>query len=477
MYLPEVGISKDEILARLEVFRERDLPWRSGRVLAYTYDPGAEAEQTSKAAYLSYLSENGLDPTSFPSLVEIERNVVRTVINLLQGDSEVVGNFTSGGTESLLLAVKTARDYARATRPEITQPEMIVPITAHSAFHKAAQYFDVKAVIVDVDPVTFKADVAATRAAITPNTILLVGSAPGYGHGVVDPIPELGQLALEHDLLLHVDGCVGGFHFAIMRRMGIYQGPAYDFSVPGVSSISTDLHKYGYALKGASTIMYRNKALRKFQIFSCARATTYALVNATVLSTKSGGPVAAAYATLHFLGESGYQRIVEPVMEATRQLVDGVNAIPGLRVLGTPDMCMFSFTADDFNIFQLSDAVTKRGWYIQPQFSAGVSPANMHITVNQNTIGVVDEFLAVLRDAAEEVRNHPAPIDLAAVRAGVNAMLETLGENPVEQLRAFAGLEGNGLPTEWAMLNSVLDSLPVDITEALLTEFMNDLYV
>jgi hypothetical protein len=164
----------------------------------------------------------------------------------------------------------------------------------------------------------------------------------------------------------HVDGCVGGFHFAIMRRMGTYTGPAYDFSVPGVTSISTDLHKYGYAPKGASVIMYRSKDLRRHQVFACARTTTYALINATIMSTKSGGPVAAAWATLNHIGEDGYRKIITGVMETTRQMKAGVAAIPGLKLLGDAQMCMFSFTSDEFNIFHIADAMKPRGWYVQP---------------------------------------------------------------------------------------------------------------
>lgn len=477
MELPMQGMTRERVLEALEAFRAHDLPWRSGRVLGFTYNPGKDIEETCKAAYMAYLSENALDPTSFPSIVQMERQVVRAVINLLQGDANVVGNFTSGGTESILLAIKTARDYARATRPEITQPEMLLPITAHAAFHKAAKYFDVKAVTVPVDPVSFEVDMAAMRAAITPNSILLVGSAPGYAQGVVDPIPAIGKLALEHNLLCHVDGCVGGFHFSIMRRNGTYHGPAFDFTVPGVTSISTDLHKFGYAPKGASVIMYRDKALRRHEIFACARTTTYALINSTIQSTKSGGPVAAAWATLQHIGESGYRHIIDGTMEMTKALIDGVSAIPGLRVLGRPQMCMFSFTSDAFNIFQLGDAMTKRGWYVQPQFSTACSPANLHITVNHNTQGVTDEFLRALRAAADEVRNHPEPIDLAQVHATVAMMLEQFGEGALDQLRGMAGLESDALPTEWAMLNSVLDALPDEITEELLVDFVNDLYV
>ncbi|HRI89132.1 MAG TPA: aspartate aminotransferase family protein, partial [Candidatus Hydrogenedentes bacterium] len=353
MHIPEHGRSKDEILQLLASFKQRDLAWQSGRVLAYTYDPGKEADDVTKASYLMYLSENALDPTAYPSLVKLETDVVRMLINLVRGDDQVVGNLTSGGTESILLAIKTARDHARATKPHIKHPEFIVPRTAHSAFHKAAAYFDVKLVVAPFDPVTYRADVNAMRGLINENTILLVGSAPGYAHGVIDPIEDIAALAQEKGLLCHVDGCVGGIHLSFMRRMG-YNLPAFDFSVPGVTSMSADMHKYGYSAKGASVVMYRNKSLRRHQIFACAASTTYALINPTILSTKSGGPMAAAWAMLNYQGESGYRAIVQSVMDTTKRMIAGIREIPGLRVLGEPHMCMYSIASDDFNIYELA---------------------------------------------------------------------------------------------------------------------------
>ena len=406
MQIPAKGLPRDKILHALESFKQNDLAWRSGRVLAYTFDPGKGAEEVTRAAYAMYLSENALDPTSFPSLVKLETDVVRMIVNLVRGDASVVGNMTSGGTESILLAVKTARDWARAHRPHIKQPEFVVPRTAHSAFHKAAAYFDLKIVVSPVDPNTFRADVDAMQSLITGNTVLLVGSAPGYAHGVIDPISEIAAIAHERGLLCHVDACVGGIHLSFMRRMGC-ELPDFDFSVPGVTSMSADMHKYGYSAKGASVVMYRNKELRRHQFFACAASTTYALINPTILSTKSGGPMAGAWAILHFLGEEGYRRIVREVMEATTRMVDGVNRIDGIRVLGKPDMCMFSIASDEFNVYQLADEMKARGWYLQPQFSIDGLPANLHITVNQNSIAVVDDFLAALKDAVTAVKADP----------------------------------------------------------------------
>src|SRR5215207_2035138 len=241
MHIPQQGLSKEEILSRLEAFKARDMDWKAGKVWCYVYNPGEDPAEVTRAAYLSYLNENGLDPSVFPSLLKVETDVVRATINLLRGDSNAVGHLTSGGTESIMLAVKTARDKAEAEHPEITQPEMILPKTAHAAFHKAAHYLRVKPVVLDIDPQTFQVRAQDMRAVITPNTILLVASAPSYSQGVIDPITDIGMIAQEQNLLFHVDACVGGLHLSFLRKLG-YDLPDFDFSVPGVTSISTDLH-------------------------------------------------------------------------------------------------------------------------------------------------------------------------------------------------------------------------------------------
>jgi len=475
MQIPSKGLSKTEILHALESLKQNDLAWRTGRVLAYTYDLGKEADELTKAAFTMFLSENALDPTSFPSLVKLETDVVRMIIDLVRGGDAVVGSFTSGGTESILLAVKTARDWARANKPHIKQPELIVPRTAHSAFHKAAAYFDLKIVVAPVDPATFRANVDEMRARITENTILLVGSAPSYGHGVIDPIEGIAALAQEKGLLCHVDGCVGGIHFSFMRRMG-YDLPAFDFSVPGVTSMSADMHKYGYSAKGASVVMYRNKELRRHQIFACASSSTYALINPTILSTKSGGPIAGAWAILHYLGEEGYREVVRGVMDATRRMIEGIGRIDGIRVLGKPDICMFAIASDTINIYQLADEMRTRGWYLQPQFSIEGLPANLHITVNQNSLPVVDEFLAVLKDAVEAVKRDPDPIDANAVREQIESLLAQPGDASLKDLAAMVGIDGTKLPEKMALLNTILDIIPDNLTEEVLIEFENDLY-
>jgi sphinganine-1-phosphate aldolase len=372
--------------------------------------------------------------------------------------------------------VKTARDKARAEHPEITQPEMVLPRTAHAAFHKAAHYLSVKPVVVDINPATFKVHAEDMQKAITGNTILLVASAPSYSQGVIDPIDEIGRIAQEKNLLFHVDACVGGLHLSFMRKLGIII-PDFNFTVPGVTSISTDLHKYGYAAKGCSVIMYRSKDIRKYQIFACTDTTAYTLINPTVLSTKSGGPMAGAWAILNFLGEQGYMRIIKEVQDATKKLIGGINAIDGLQVLGEPAMCMFSFKSDIINVYQLADQMSKRGWYIQGQFSTPLTPRNLHISVNHGTVHNVDVLLADLRECMEIVKTM-TPIDTDAIRAMVAAALQSPDpEAGFGQLAASAGLTGTELPGEMAFINEVLDALPDELCNVFLVNYFNDLYV
>ncbi|HSL44618.1 MAG TPA: aspartate aminotransferase family protein [Anaerolineales bacterium] len=476
MHIPQQGLSKEEILNTLQAFKSHDMDWKAGKVWCYVYNPGEDPAEVTREAYLSFLTENGLDPSVFPSMLKLETDVVRAVINLLRGDQNAVGHLTTGGTESIMLAVKTARDKARAEHPEITQPEMVLPKTAHAAFHKAAYYLSVKPVLVDIDPQTFKVRAEDMRGAITPNTILLVASAPSYSQGVIDPIAEIGKIAQEKNLLFHVDACVGGLHLSFMRKLD-YDVPDFDFTAPGVTSISTDLHKYGYAAKGCSVIMYRSKDIRKYQIFACTDTTAYTLINPTVLSTKSGGPMAGAWAILNYWGEEGYKKIIKEVQDATKKLINGINAIDDLQVLGEPAMCMFSFKSDTINVYQLADEMNKRGWYIQGQFSTPLTPRNLHISVNHGTIHNVDALLKDLRECMETVKMK-TPIDSEAIRAMVSAALQSPDpEAAFGQLAASAGLAGTQLPSEMAFINEVLDALPDELCNVFLVNYFNDLYV
>lgn len=476
MRIPAAGLGRDDLFSLLESYRADDLPWREGRTWAYIYDPGPDAEAVIKHAFTSYLTENGLDPTVFPSALRLETEVVRMAANHLHGDDAVVGSFTSGGTESIMLAVKAARDRARRRNPDVTRPELLLPETAHAAFQKAAHYLDVTPVVAPVDPDTFRADPAVMAAAITPATIMMVGSAISYAHGVVDPITELGQLALDHDLWLHVDGCMGGFLLQYFEQLGD-PVPPYDFRVPGVTTISMDLHKYAFAAKGASTLLYRDAADRRHQMYACSNWTGYTVINPTVQSTKSAGPIAAAWAAMQFIGEDGYLEIARLARDATQRIVAGVDAHPDLRMLGRPDMNLLSFASDTVSVFHVVDEMRERGWFVQPQLSYGTSPANIHLSINPASHRWVDELLVDLDTSVEAARSLPSGGLRAAIEAefgGIDPADVT--DDTVAGMLALAGVQGTSLPGRMADINEVLDALPVALRERLLVEYLNVLY-
>ena len=479
MQIPATGRDERSLFDAMESYRSGDMPWRDGRTWALVYDAGPDVERVAKAAFTAFLSENALDPTVFPSLLRFENEVVDMCARHLGAGPEVVGNFTSGGTESCMLAVKTARDYARAERG-IADPVIVLPTTAHAAFHKASAYFGVRKAIVDVDPVSWIVDVEAMRAAITPDTILLVASAPSYAHGVIDPIEGLGQLALQHDLLLHVDACIGGFLLPYLRRAGV-DVPPFGFEVPGVSSMSMDLHKYAFCPKGASVVLHRDNALRKHQIFSCASWTGYTVVNPTIQSSKSGGPVAAAWAVLNYVGDDGYLEMARIIQAGTRQIVDGVNAIDGLRVLGDPVMNLVAFESTDpsVSIFRVIDAMKTREWYLQPQLGFCGSVANAHLAINPRSVKWAADMLADLAGCVASVREagHPgAPAGIAQALAGVDP--NTIDADTFQSILAMAGMNnGVEVPDAMAEINELLDALPPAFTEVMLKEFLNQLYV
>lgn len=476
MEIPAKGWKADEILETLEGYKSDDIDWRSGRTWAYVYDPGAAAEALMKEAFTSFMTENGLDPTAFPSTHRLETELLSMAISHLQGDEDAVGSFTSGGTESIICAVKACRDWARDHRPEITEPEIVLPVSAHASFHKAAHYLDVRTVLTPTDDTTFKAIPEAVDDAISPNTIMVVGSACQYAQGVVDPIAELGRIALDRDVWLHVDGCMGGFLLQFFRQLGRDVEP-FDFTVPGVRSISMDFHKYAFAPKGASTVMYTSREYRHYQMYACASWTGYSVINPTVQSTKSGGPLAAAWATLHFIGQDGYTEIARKVADATDRICAGIAAIPDLRVLGKPDMNLASFTSDTVNIFHVIDEMNERGWYVQPQLAYANSPENCHLSINPGSVRWVDDLLGDLAECVEVARSLPSG-EVAGQLGPALADLDasTLSPEAYQGMLTMAGIEGGKLPDRMAGINEILNTLPSSLTEQLLISYLNELY-
>ncbi|RID51351.1 hypothetical protein BRARA_H02023 [Brassica rapa] len=407
--LPVKGLGV-QVLEKMETEKRNDPNWQ-GKCSGTVYIGGNESEghfTLINQACSMFAHTNPLHIDVFQSVVRFESEVVAMTAALL-GSKETVsgeqicGNMTSGGTESIVLAVKSSRDYMKYKKG-IKRPEMIIPESGHSAYDKAAQYFNIKLWRVPVGK-DFRADVKAMRRHINRNTIMIVGSAPGFPHGIIDPIEELGQLALSYGICFHVDLCLGGFVLPFARKLG-YQIPAFDFSVQGVTSISIDVHKYGLAPKGTSTVLYRNHEIRKHQFVAVTEWSGGLYVSPTIAGSRPGSLVAGAWAAMMSLGEEGYLENTGKIMEASKRLEEGVRGISELFVVGKPDMTIVAFGSKSLDIFEVNDIMSSKGWHL----NALQRPNSIHICVTLQHVPVVDDFLQDLREAVETVKANPGPI-------------------------------------------------------------------
>ena len=400
--IPQKGMTREEVLSLLSSLKSGDADWHEGRMFGLIYYAGRDVEEMAREAYSTYMFENALSPFDFPSLLKMETEFISMVSNLFGGNDETVGSMTSGGTESILMAVKAAREWARVARPEIQTPEVVTPMTIHPAFNKAADYLGLKIVQTPVDK-DFRANVRAMEAAITGNTILICASAVTYPHGVLDPVEELGAIAAEKNLWMHVDGCLGGYMLPFLKKLG-YQIPAFDFRVPGVKSMSVDIHKYGYVSKGVSTVLYRNSELRQHQFFVYTDWPGGVYATPALCGARPGGAIASAWAMLYFLGEEGFLKLAKMTAEATLKLMDGIKKIPGLFILGYPPATVFAFGSDVINVYKLAARLKERGWHIHSQHR----PPSLHMTVSPVHEKIIDPFLRDLQQIVGELSKTPA---------------------------------------------------------------------
>ncbi len=466
-------MNTSDVLARLAALRSRDLPTHGGRTLSYVYDSGLpDADAVGLEALAMFASANGLDPTAFPSLLAMESDLAGWAGRLTDAPEGFVGSVTSGGTESLLLAVLAAREGA----PGVERPSMVLPTTAHAAFHKAAHYFGVRPVLVDVDPVTFRADPAAMAEAVDDTTVLVAASAPSYAHGVIDPVPEIAALAAGRGIRCHVDACIGGWVLPYLDDVA-----PWTFAVEGVTSVSVDLHKYAYTPKGVSLLLHRTPALRRGHFFASADWPGYTMLNSTMQSTKSGGPLAAAWAVVHHIGDEGYRRLVAQAREATLALADAAAGIPGLSLVTPPDSTLLTLATDDTcDVYTVADEMLLRGWFVQPQMGYRGMPPTLHLTLSAATAPSVPDFVEDLRaavSAAQEGGPVRVPPELAAAAGSLDPA--TLDDAAFDGLLAMAGLAGAdgslALPQRMAPVNALLDVAPPPLREALLLAFLDRL--
>lgn len=409
--LPAQGRSREEVLRELGQLEAREQGrWKEGLVSGAVYHGAEDHIDFVNRVYALHSQSNPLHADLWPSATKFEAEVVSMTASMLGAEDanagkppeeHVCGSVSSGGTESIMLAIKTYRDWARATKG-ITQPELVAPTSAHPAFDKAAHYFGLKMVRVPVGP-DCRADVAATRKALTRNTIALVGSAPSFPHGVIDPIEELSELARKRGLGFHTDACLGGFVLPWAKRLG-YPVPPFDFRLPGVTSMSADTHKFGYAAKGTSVVLYRGPELRSHQYFTATEWPGGIYFSPTFSGSRPGGLIAAAWATLVTMGEQGYLESTRRILETADAIKRGIRSIPELQVLGEP-LFVIAFGSRTLDIYKVLDRLSTKGWNLNGLHK----PAAVHlcVTLRHTQPGVADRFLENLREAVEHVRENP----------------------------------------------------------------------
>jgi glutamate/tyrosine decarboxylase-like PLP-dependent enzyme len=396
---PEKGRSRADIMASLKAFHATGADWRSGRVPIFIFHADDELEAVSQDAFDLFFSDNAQGVAALPAIEEMLDDIVGAALSLFNAPPDGDGIMTSGGTESIFLAVQCARDHARAIgRGDPARHKIVLPSSAHPAFDKAAGYLDLDVVRVPIrGDVT--ADPDAIAAAVDDDTVMIVGSAPSFPHGVFDSIGELGELAERTDTWLHVDACVGGYLAPFVRRLG-YGVPAFDFSVPGVTSISADLHKFGYTAKPASTILFRSKALARHAEFRFDAWPRGLYRSRTFLGSRPAGAIASAWAVLHHLGAEGYMRHAKAVMTTRDRLIEGIRSIPGLAIQGAPTLGLFSYGSDEFDIHAVGDGLADRDWFVP----RNANPPGIQFLTMPVHAAAVETYLADLAAAVTEAR-------------------------------------------------------------------------
>ncbi|WP_333812738.1 aspartate aminotransferase family protein [Timonella senegalensis] len=428
---PELAGNPDAIIASVRELRSLDAPTHGGRVLSYVYDTGiSEIDDLAGDVARIVQPLNALDPTTFPSVAVMESDLIAFAREMLHGGNDVAGNVTSGGTESCLLAVRTARDLWRVGRDRFAIGRIVAPTTVHAAFRKAAKYFDMILDEVPVDPATGQVSAADVIERMGDDVALVVLSTPNYPYAGLDPVAEVAPVALERGIALHVDACIGGF--ALPWWKGVAH--AWDFAVPGVTSISADLHKYGFAPKGASVLLHKGHARHRAQYFSITDWPGYPVVNPTMLGSKSAAPIASAWAIVQYLGTAGFAEQVALMQTATAELVAGLNQIEGLRVQGEPTGPLLAVVADEsvapdrrVNPHKLVDDIRASGWILQSQpgqvqTDGTLLPQSAHLTITPVTHGKTGDLLAAISASADRVRGAAGALESPMVLGGVAAI-------------------------------------------------------
>ena len=467
--IPKTGIDEKDLFEYMENSMHSDIDWRSGKTFGAIYYPGEKYSKAISKAYLKYMHENAFDPQLFSSILTMENELVQQTASLFSSNQKLFGNLTSGGTESIFLSLLSARNWSNKQKT-IKNPEVILSSSAHPAFLKAMNFLKIKPVIVPTKK-DFNLNLNGFKEAINQNTILLVASAPAYPTGMIDPISELSILALENKLLLHVDACIGGFLLSYLKKCN-YNIPPFDFNLDGVSSLSVDLHKYAYAPKGSSVLLYRNDELRKqqFSVYPNWEGGIYG--STSFLGTKPGGIVAASWFALNHIGENGYIELTQKTMSATKVIYDFIQKSEHLSLIGNPIMSLLAFNSEKHDIYHIADLLSEKGWYI----GRLQNPPGIHLVVSQiHADGAAENFIADLQSvlkslSSSEIKNK---IFKATDTLAVNA-LKKAGYNSIK--KTILGKTKSNKKSKKRLIYDLKSDLNLEESDDLFRSILSNLY-
>lgn len=467
--IPKTGINEKDLFEYMENSMHSDIDWRSGKTFGAVYYPGDKYSKAISNAYIKYMHENAFDPQLFSSILTMENELVQQTASLFSSNQKLFGNLTSGGTESIFLSVLSARNWSNKQKT-IKNPEVILSSSAHPAFLKAMNFLKIKPVIVPTNK-DFNLNLNGFKEAINQNTILLVASAPAYPTGMIDPISELSNLALENKLLLHVDACIGGFLLSYLKKCN-YNIPPFDFNLDGVSSLSVDLHKYAYAPKGSSVLLYRNDELRKqqFSVYPNWEGGIYG--STSFLGTKPGGIVAASWFALNHIGENGYIELTQKTMSATKVIYDFIQKSEHLSLIGNPIMSLIAFHSEKYDIYHIADELSNLGWYI----GRLQNPRGIHLVVSQiHADGAAENFIADLQSvlkslSSSEIKNK---IFKTTDALAVNALKKT-GYNSIK--KTILGKTKSNKKSKKRLIYDLKSDLNLEESDDLFRSILSSLY-
>ena len=467
--IPKTGINEKDLFEYMENSMHSDIDWRSGKTFGAVYYPGEKYSKAISNAYIKYMHENAFDPQLFSSILTMENELVQQTASLFSSNQKLFGNLTSGGTESIFLSVLSARNWSNKQKT-IKNPEVILSSSAHPAFLKAMNFLRIKPVIVPTKK-DFNLNLNGFKEAINQNTILLVASAPAYPTGMIDPISELSNLALENKLLLHVDACIGGFLLSYLKKCN-YNIPLFDFNLDGVSSLSVDLHKYAYAPKGSSVLLYRNDELRKqqFSVYPNWEGGIYG--STSFLGTKPGGIVAASWFALNHIGENGYIELTQKTMSATKVIYDFIQKSEHLFLIGNPIMSLIAFHSEKYDIYHIADELSNLGWYI----GRLQNPRGIHLVVSQiHADGAAENFIADLQSvlkslSSSEIKNK---IFKTTDALAVNALKKT-GYNSIK--KTILGKTKSNKKSKKRLIYDLKSDLNLEESDDLFRSILSSLY-